>query len=213
MTLDEFLPYILPEVLGAPEPVVTGRLLLVAGDFCRRTLAWTEVQDPVALVDATKDYAIVAPTDGRAYTVRDVWCGNRRLVAKTLTEIQRDYTDWSTATGNEPSYYTAAVTRGEIRVFPTPDNVTTETITMRAAYEPTLTATTLPDFLGREFMDVMASGVKSHLMLMPGVSWSNPALAEFYGQKYESGVLDARIRELHDRVPGRLTVASRSFGF
>jgi hypothetical protein len=84
---------------------------------------------------------------------------------------------------------------------------------VRAAYVPTLKATTLPDFLGTQHMDTISSGTKAHLMMMPAVGWSNPQLGAYYQQRFEQGLLDARIEELHDRVPGSLTVRPRAFGF
>jgi hypothetical protein len=211
MTLDGFLPFILPEVLDCPDPTVRARLLLVAAEFCRSTLSWTEIQDPVALVNDQADYEIDKPSDAYTYTVRDVTCGNRKLTPLPRKDLLSD--GWSNVQSNEPVYFNAATERGFIRIFPTPANVTDQTLVIRAAYVPTISATTLPDFLGQQYMDVIASGVKAHLMLMPGTSWENPALSAFYKKKFDDGVVNARIEEAHDRVPGTLRVSPRRFGF
>jgi hypothetical protein len=61
-------------------------------------------------------------------------------------------------------------------------------------------------------MDAIASGAKARLLMMPGVPWSNPALGAYYRQSFDASIIDARIEEMHDRVPGRLTVQPRIFG-
>lgn len=212
MKLDDFFEYILPEVIGCPDPTLRSAVRLAAIDFCRETLAWTEIQDPLALIDGEPNYDIDVPTGAFAYTVRDVWLGNRRLTPKTMAAMQDAMPQWATASSNEPIYYNAAIERGQIRVFPTPAN-STGSLVIRTAYVPTIACTTLPDFLGQRHLDVIASGAKSRLMLIPGQPWSNPQQGAYYQTRFPDGVIASRIEEAHDRVPGTITVRPRAFGF
>jgi hypothetical protein len=50
-------------------------------------------------------------------------------------------------------------------------------------------------------------------MTVPAVAWSNPQMALYYRQIFDSGVIEARTNELHDNSPGALYVAPRRFGF
>jgi hypothetical protein len=100
-----------------------------------------------------------------------------------------------------------------IRVFPIPEQTTGQTLTMRAAYTPTLTAETVPDFLGQEHAESIASGAKSRLMLMSNMPWVNAPMGAYHQQRFDDAVTNTRINEAHDRVPGSVTVQARTFGF
>lgn len=212
MQLSAFYPYVLPEVQGCPDPMLAQAVRSAVFEFCRETLAWTELQDAVPLVDGVADYELNVPSGAFALTVRDVWVGARRLTPVTLRALGQAMPDWQTARGSEPSHYNSAAERGVIRVFPMP-LYATAALTMRVAYAPTATATTAPDFLGQRHMEAMAAGAKARLLLIPGMSWSNPALGAHYRTVFEGEIFQARIEEAYDRTPGSLSIRPRSFGF
>lgn len=205
MQLASFHPYITPEVIGCPAPLVDQALVLVASEFCRSTLAWTEMSDPMPLMDGVQDYEPDVPTGAQLVTVRDVWCGSRKLQPVVLVDA------YGASSASEPSHYNMSK-RDMVTVYPTPTSPTAALV-MRACYAPTLGAATLPDFLGADALDAIASGAKARLMMMPNVPWSNPQLGGYYRQIFDNGVTDAITDEAHDRVPGALTVAPRKFGF
>jgi hypothetical protein len=209
MTLDNFRPLVAIEVIGCPVPMIDQALVLSAAEFCRSTLAWTEIQDPVLLLNGMSDYDIDVPTGAYLHVLRDVWVGDRRLEARTMDELQ----GWRDAKSSEPAFYNMATERGVLTVFPQPFQVTGSSLVMRAAYAPNMGVTSLPDFLGREYLEAVCSGAKARLMLMAGVPWSNPALGGYHRQSFDGAVALARISEMHDRMPGRITVKPRSFGF
>jgi hypothetical protein len=213
MKFDDFYPYIAPEVLGCPDPIMRNAVNLAAIDFTRETLCWTELQSPIKLVENTPDYELDIPAGAYMTTVRDVWCGARRLAPKTMAEIQEALPDWQTSTSSQPSFYNQGVDRGSIRIYPTPASLTgAETIVVRAAYVPTAAATTLPDFLGQRHLDVISSGAKSRLMFMSSAPWANKDMAVFYKQVFDDGVIKSKIDEAHDRVRGSISVKPRTFG-
>jgi len=212
MNTDDFLPYVLPEVIGAPDPLVKQHIVSASAEFCSKTLAWTDAQDPIPLVDGEPEYEIDCPSGAYALTVRDVTIGGTRLVPVTVDQLPQVLPNWQTAQGSEPSYYNASGTRGSIRVYPTPANTTGQSMTVRAAFVPVSGASTLPDFLGQQHMEVIASGAKARLLMMPGVAWSNPVLAAYHKTLFDAGIVDARIAEQHDRVPGSLRAKYRAFG-
>lgn len=213
MQLDAFFPYITAEVLGCPDPTLRLALLQTAAEFCRETLAWTEIQDPVSLINGIQDYELDAPANSYVLSVRDIWIGNRRLQPRTMQEIAMSVPNWQTTESNEPLFYNQANERGVIRVYPVPQGTTGQAIVIRAAYVPSISATTLPDFLGNRHIDVIAAGTKARLMMVPGVTWTNPKLGEYHRSIFDDGVIKARISEAHDRVPGTIRVLPRSFGF
>lgn len=206
MQLASFHPYIAPEVIGCPIPLINQALVLVASEFCRTTLAWTEMSDPIPLVDEQQDYVPVAPTDAQLTTVRDVWCGERKLQPVPLARA------YGCGSAREPTHYNM-VGRVVVTVYPMPSGTTGAALVMRACFVPTLTAATLPDFFGDAYLDGLTSGAKARLMLMPGKAWSNPDLGTYYRKVFEDAMVEASAQEAHDHVPGVLTVAPRRFGF
>lgn len=212
MTLEEFYPYILAEVPGCPDPLININLVASAIEFCTKSLAWSETTAAIPLVDAQPDYVITAPANARALMPRDVWVDGSRMDPKTVDELAKVLPNWLTATGSTPAFYNAAITRGAIRVYPTPANVTTQALTIRAAFIPTPAATALPDFLGQYHMEAIASGAKARLMGMPTVPWSNPALGMYHKELFGAAIVDARITEVHDRVQGSVSITPRRFG-
>jgi hypothetical protein len=213
MQLDAFFPFVLTEVIGCPDPTVRAITGLVVSEFCQKTLAWTEEQDLVPLVNGVIDYELDTPSQAYVVTIRDVWLGGRRLQPKSMAQVQDSLPDWQTSASSDPIFYNQSADRGSIRVFPIPANVTTQALRIRAAFAPNIASSSAPDFLGQRYMDVIASGIKARLMLMPGAPWSNPEVGGIYRQKYDDGLLTARIEEVHDRVTGSLTVTPRMFGF
>lgn len=213
MILDDFFPHVLVDVPGCPDPTVRLALLSAVGEFCRKTLAWTEIQDPMPLVSGVRDYDIDAPSQAYTIAVSDVWLGARRLKPMTMLAMQDTMPNWATAESNEPIYYNSATEHGVIRIFPIPANVTDQTLVIRAAYAPTATATTVPDFLGQQHIEVIASGALARLMIKPGAAWANPQLGDYHQKKFTDGIADCQISEAHDRNPGTIKVQPRSFGF
>jgi len=202
MNLDAFHSLVMPEVIGCPAPVLNTRLLVVAAEFCRETQSWFG-SHTIPLIDGVSDYALTTPTDSRIETVISVSV-NGWLLTPTADDISH-----LAAISSEPGYYNALSVYGQISVYPTPINPTSSLL-VKAAYAPTGTATTLPDYLER-FADVIASGVKGNLMTMPNTDWSNPQLGAFYLQKFSEGIANCRISDAHGRVRGSLRVAPRPF--
>lgn len=212
MTLDEFYPYILAEVQGCPDPTININLVAAAIEFCTKSLAWSETTAPIALVNTQANYVITAPSDSRALMPRDVWLDGSRLVPKTVDELAAVLPNWPTATGSNPAYYNASVTRGSIRVYPTPASVVAQALLIRAAYIPTPAAQTLPDFLGHYHMEAIASGAKARLMATPTKDWFNPELGLYHRGMFDAAIIDAKNTEAHDRVQGSISVVPRRFG-
>lgn len=212
MLLANFYPFVATEVIGCPNPVIDQALRLTAIEYCRETKCWAEFQDPITLFDGAREYDMDVPTGAYVQTVRDVLIGSRRLQPVTMLGLQEVMPDWPTATASEPSYYNLAGELPRLRVYPTPASPT-QAMLVRAVYVPTLSATTLPDFLAQRHLEAISSGTKGRLLAMPGVPWSNPELGMYHRANFDKAILNTRIEEAHDRVPGTIRVQPRSFGF
>jgi hypothetical protein len=212
MKVKDFTPYVLPDVMGCPAPLLRQAIVAAAQEFCRDTLSWSELQEAIPLVDGVPEYELDIPSQAMVASVRAVWCGVRRLRPVSMDGISTVLPNWQTATGSEPVLFNMAQTRGTLRVFPSPANTTGQALAVLTAFQPTMRATSLPDFLGDMHMEVIASGAKARLMAMSGKAWSNPNLAGVHKGLFTIGMDDARISEEHGRVAGSISVAPRTFG-
>lgn len=214
MQLDDLLPYVLNDLPGCPEIMAKQGIILAANEFCQRSLAWNEVQDPVTLRDNVKDYDLDAPSGANPFLIKEAFCGNRQLRPVTFNELQRALPAWQTATSSDPVYYTAATDRTQVTVYPIPLGVPEASkLVLRVSYVPDIKATTIPDFLGSVYLDAIAAGTKSRLMSSPATTYTNSAMAVYYRTVFEDGIATAKAESLHERVPGTVLVTPRLFGF
>lgn len=213
MKIDALFPYLLADVPGAPDVLATQALLLTAIDFCTRTLAWDEIQDPIPLEDDVGTYDVYAPTSARVVTIKSISAFDRALHPVAMSELQLYVPNWQTAKSSQPIYYSAPDDLSTVRLFPIPYGSNGAQVTIRAAYTPILGATTVPDAIVNRYLDAIISGAKARLMASPGKSWSNPQLSVFHRQEYEDGVVRAMADVAHDKVQGSVNVKPRRFGW
>jgi len=121
MKLEAFYPHVLPEVPGCPDPLLNSRLIASAAEFCRETLSWNEVQDPIVLADGVSDYELETPTGAYVESVLSVTIGSRKLIPAAEGFV-------GTSTSVEPVYYNTS-DYGVLRVYPTPKSLDPVTVT------------------------------------------------------------------------------------
>lgn len=211
MKVTELLPFVLPEVPGCPDALAKISLVMSVIEFCTETLAWQEIQDPVSVIDKVNELDIDVPTDARIVVIKDVWGPSRRLVPVTMSQLFEKIPNWQTAQGGEPTYYNASTDWKTLRIYPIPLEANRQKITVRAAYAPTMAATTLPDEICTKYLDGIVSGAKGRLQIMPGKTWSNAQAAGINRGLFENAMVKAKIDILHDRVQGSLSVRPVSF--
>ena len=178
---------------GCPDVVVEDYLLQAAIDLCRRSFVWREtVQEPVSPLDYP--FQLSAPTWANVLKVLSIVGAGVApgLEELTIRECDDRFVDWRTAPG-VPAYYVNDP-RDTVMLVPIPTATTTFDITL--AYEPTSTATNIPDALYTEHRDTIVAGALMRLCMMPGKDWSNPSLALANRAMFEAGV-SAASREFH----------------
>lgn len=202
MLVEAFFPMVLPDVIGCPDPMLQQQIVLAAHHFCTETGVWDEIQDPIKLQAGVTDYEIDAPSK-EAYVARvtGVWLNNLKLEPEQMKNPKVE--------GVKPTGYHAARARGAITLNGSP--LAGDILVVHAVYAPSLQSKNLPDFLVERYADAIASGAKHRLMAMPGKDWSNPAIAQFYGNQYDNALTDARIEMERGSVPGSLRVKPRPF--
>jgi hypothetical protein len=200
MKIVDLIPMVAVEALGCPYPTISQAILMASINLCKESLAWAEDSDQIQMQVGNRSYEIDAPTGSVMETVLSAYCNGQPLLS-----FNRAFTP-SNTTGI-PTHYNMTSDRLSVSVYPSPAS-TDYALIVRAAFTPTLTTTTLPDFLD---IDVVTSGAKARVMAMPGVTWSNPQLSAYYKSVFDAGITQYRIEEHHGRVPGSVRVQPRAF--
>ena len=210
MLIADFYKYVLPSAPGCPDELLRQEIVGAVQKLCNRAHVWRELQDPVPLEHLTAEYEPDYPLGARVVNVECVWVGNREIRNLTFGELNNRLPDWRTSQGSEPAYFTGSNDWGVIRFIPMPYNPTSS-YQLRAEFEPKIDATSLPDFILQRYQAEIVMGAKSALMLMDGVTWSNPSKGEYWRQQFENALCNAAIKMIHERNSGSVRVRSIAF--
>jgi len=197
MLVSDFSKFILPEVIGCPDPLLEQAVLQSAFYFCDQTGAWDEVAETIQLEAGVDQYELDQPSGAIALRVRDLWIDGNRVPSGQL----------SIASGMKS--FDSANSFGIVTIRPTPTQAAA--MQVRVVYAPMSTAKTLPDMLMQRYETAISSGVKARLMLMNGVAWANPTLGAFHKQSFDAAITEARNESIYDRAGGCIYVKPRAF--
>lgn len=182
MQWSEFQPYVLPYVIGCPDPVLEHHARLASIEFCRRTGCLTQVLAPIA-------------TDGVSHAVAlNPGAGLQVLKLKSVTVDAQPWTLATTEHGHELADaqrlddFAFASGDAELQVHPL--QAAGLDVVARVVLAPTMTAATCPDDLLPYLQDI-AHGATASLMLIPAQTFTNPAHAQ-----QEQAAFNARVATL-----------------
>lgn len=180
------VPDVAVNVPDCPEVVIEKYLRQSAIDFCRRTYAWRSAEAET-LSSSELPYDVPAPAGGRVFGVLSVMAGGVALENSGVRDLDIAVSDWRTVTGVPEMFVEES--RGLVTVIPLPS--TSMDFIITAAYEPTATATTIPDELYRDYQDAIVSGVIMRLSMT--ARWLNANLVVAHRALYEDGVSRALV--------------------
>jgi hypothetical protein len=177
-------------VHSCPQPVILKELTLSAIDFCRRSEAYVYrpiVQDVTVAVPS---YTFTLPTDTEIHSYKNVQFNGSAI----------SFTDWDIVTIKDPAFpsvpgtpanYTYKNVSMPLYLVPVPDTTIPSSLLVTLALRPTITATTLNDFLLTRYKESIVSGAVRRACLMDKMVWYDPKKAALHGAIFNSGVNDA----------------------
>jgi hypothetical protein len=182
-SLDLFLPSVLVDAPGCPEPLAIAALRFACIEFCRRTDIVQSIQDPMNTVAGTQDYAVTAPADMVLARVLAVSWQGVWLASVAQEQVQSDVAlrgaDVGTAQvlRRDPRFYfLKSPSSTSVSLYPVPDTSTTGTILVRASFMPSPTCVGVDDTLYTDWMEGITSGALAKIKASSGQSFSaNPA--------------------------------------
>jgi hypothetical protein len=214
--LSLFYPTVLPYVLGCPNPMLDQAILYAAGEFCRNTHAVQDVNTQHIVADVS-DYCVDVPTASQLTSVIGVWHGSTKLAPVGTdqvwpgTAIRGAVGDFEPDVGTPTTFYQKLPSDPTISLWPVPDVAMENGLAIRAAYEPSSTATSLDDVLYSTYATEVAFGAISYLMLLPGQAFSNPLLGMTFEKRFSSSIEQAKLTAKFGRMMRSARVRNRAF--
>lgn len=181
MQWSDFAPYVLPYVVGCPEPVLIHNARLTAIEWARKTQCWTALLEPVqangldTLIELeidkhTRINRVLAVTvGGLTWPILEPDEGHQRLTRQGASD------PFAFVDADDDTMHVSPVQDRGARVQ------------VRASLMPSLDAPALPQALAGYAQD-MAHGMVEKIMLLPEQTFSNPAHAALHGQRFRDRV-------------------------
>lgn len=190
VTLEQFLPEVLLECPGVPNPVAINALRNACFDFCRKSLFWNETQAQVAYVAGTSEYALTPVTDAQIVSVLSLNVDEKYAIYPwPLDQVVSARPNWATAEGSVMGFVQPKP--GTVVLISVPD--TAGYFVPAVAYAPTRSATAVDERLYNQYLETIKYGALWKLKMMAGQPWADPSGAAYYEGHFWMGVGAATI--------------------
>jgi hypothetical protein len=184
-----FYPDVLPDLPGAPLPMVDHWLRNAAIELCERSKALVADLDLIDAVANQPGYELLMPTGSDLVEITSAWFSGKKITPKSPLYLDSHYEDWTAQVGT-PEHYTQQG-MDSVLLVPMPSADSAGAIKIKAAIKPSATATGVDDWLYAQFRKALAAGCKAGMMAMPGVAWANPDRVTLNAGLFEAAVSDA----------------------
>lgn len=187
--IEVFLPRIMPAAPGCPEPTALAAVIKAAQDFCERTRLWRD-EDRFTVTPSSCN-VVCAPQGADLFEIEHALLDGRPLTPISLHDLNRDMPDWRTR--EEPAGRWITQTEpGTVLVVPRCSG----TLYLATTLKPANDAELLPDFLARDYLQVIADGALAEILMLPGQPFTDPNRAQFYSMRFESRLSDLLNRSI-----------------
>jgi hypothetical protein len=183
----EYYDSILSELPGCTAAMLDQNIIQVARDFCERTNAWQLDLDPINSIAGLATYPLTFPDDSEITRIYQIdlngvllWrFSDREKPGETITVREPKY---------PPEFPPFTLTEHIDSIVLGDDEVPTESQTggllLKAAFQPTIDANALPDFLFVHHGDDIRMGVLGRMMIMKK-PWRDDKLGADYRHQYD----------------------------
>ena len=179
-TLDSFLGYVRPWAPGVPDPTAYKAIRGAIIEFCERTRLWKFEDDfDVSIEDCNS--GIFTPNGSVLHDIEVVLFDGQELTPITTRDLDHREKGWriGDTSGGLPKYYTQ-IDQSTLRIVPAREGH----VYLCLRLKPSQDSNDIPDFISREYNEVIGWGALSRVLTVPGQSYTNPDLAGFYAQKF-----------------------------
>ena len=212
-----FFPWVLPHAYGVTDNLA-GQAIV---DACIELCDEAGVVQSVFVVDAVAnrpDYDIETPSQQELSEIKAVFYGAQPLNPVGVDEVRHG----AAVRAGEDSVVAAVKRTPEVFyqripgdasffLWPVPDVSRARWVSVRASFRPTRTATQVDDKLFNDYVQQIAYGALSRLLLIPGQPFTNPVLAEAMEKKFSATVSSAGASSRRGSVRSAMRVQPRNF--
>ena len=191
----DFQPYVLPYVIGCPDPVLEHHARLAAIDFCRKTACMTVTLDPEPTDGFTLDVQPLADTGLQILRLLSVTLDGH---AMPLVSTAHGMELVAQGDGNEFAFSRDGVT---IAINPLQDAGVQ--VVAHAVLGPSFASTTVPDALLPHVQDI-AHGVIASIQMVPGQAFTAPDFAAAQRDMYQRRVSTVAASVSRGRAPAKM---------
>lgn len=206
MKFREFAPYVQPEVPGAPLFQVDMAVREAAISLLSRADLWRAEPSEINVSALQTEFSLDADAGSEPSRVIDL-----QRAGRPLRKLAKEEDVYSILDSHQPSSIAAYFQRDNETVILAPAPAGADKFRLFMSLKPSATASSIPDGIGREWRNLIATGAKAHLQLMAGVPWSNPQQGLLNKQLFERGVSAAIRRSKMGNSGAPLTVQRRDF--
>ena len=184
-----FYPDVIPDLPGAPFPLVDHHLRNAAIDFCERSKALVVDLDPIDAVSGLQAYDLPLPSGTDLVEIAGARFSGKKITPKSPAYLDANREDWNTEQGT-PEHYTQQG-KDSLLLVPIPQVDAATAIKIKAAVKPSNTSTGVDDWFYAQFRKAIAAGCKAVMMAMPDEKWSNPDRVALNAGIFDAAANDA----------------------
>lgn len=202
----EFLPRIIPHVMGCSNPMALQALVDSAIAFCDDSLVIRQRLDPQLTVYGQPELDVTPPPQQVTARVMKVWANGVPMAPVPSDDVGNVLSMIA-----PPRCFYTLMDNGATKanLFPAPDGV--YRVVVELVLRPERSAVTLSDALYSTWMDHVVSGALGRLMSTPDQPFTNLALGQSYASKALYLSRRARVEGSYGQVKSTTRVKQRPF--
>ncbi len=181
--LSLFYPFVEPEVLGCPHPVIDHHLVLTVRDFCERGLAWREWVDAFTADGTTNQFDYDLARGQELVKVARALRNEDPLQVMSADQLPRD---WQSGDSTDLCDAVVHFDDASFMVYPLP--ASGDVIRLEMVFRPAIDAQTVGDVLYADWAEAISNGCKARLLRMPRQAWSDAVSASGFAGLFERDV-------------------------
>ena len=188
--IDDFLAYVSPEVEGCPRNIMIRELTGAAIRFCRES-HYIRKSQTIPLVAGQRSYALDLGAGWEVVRALGVKFGARGVEFKGTDYLDENVYGWEAHDASEPLLcYLDSV--ASISTYPLMNSEVAGSIAVKVAAKPSRASLLWVDEIHEDYVEVIAHGAKSKLMMIKSGDWYDPKQAGFCASEFKQGYLEAK---------------------
>ncbi len=191
-------PFVLPLVIGCPDPTVDHALRQAAREFCRKSRAWLEPQDAFAAPGVTQRFDFDPPTMAEVIGVTRCTVAAADLAILSSADLPAG---WPVKGGNDPDDALIVISAEEYMLYPAP--AAGVVVLLELCVMPTMVATGIGDLVFQRYADTVAAGAIARLCAMPKTAWFDADQVILNRAVFERGIASAANEVFRQSAPAK----------